>query len=148
LDEPTNDLDATARGRLAQIVDDFTGVLVVVSHDRALLERVDDIGEVRAGRVRWFGGPFSSYAAAVEAEQGVARRAVSAAKADVRRQRQDLIGQQTKQAHRDRQGRANAGSLPKIVAGAYQRRAENTAGRLRGMHEDRLDASRETLDEA
>lgn len=145
LDEPTNDLDGPARERLEDIVDAFTGVLVVVSHDRRLLERMDHIGEVRAGAVRWFGGAFSDYASAVEAEQEAALRAVSAAKADVRRQRQDLVDQQTKQARRDRQGRANAGSLPKIVAGAYQRKAEVSAGRLRGMHEDRLESSRSVL---
>ncbi|WP_286930694.1 MULTISPECIES: ABC-F family ATP-binding cassette domain-containing protein [Aeromicrobium] len=145
LDEPTNDLDADARARLTRIVDEFTGVLVVVSHDRSLLERVDHIGEVRGGAVRWFGGPFSDYAAAIEAEQEAALRSVSAAKADVRRQHQDLMDQQVKQARRDRKGRVNADSLPKIVAGAYQRKAEVTSGRLRGMHEGRLDASRTAL---
>ncbi|MBC9226937.1 ATP-binding cassette domain-containing protein [Aeromicrobium sp. 636] len=148
LDEPTNDLDRPARHRLEQIVDDFTGVLVVVSHDRGLLEHMQHIGEVRCRQVRWFGGPFSAWARSVELEQDAAHRAVSAARADVRRQRQDLVDQQTKQAHRDRQGRANAGSLPKIVAGAYQRRAEVSAGRLRGMHEDRLAASRSALESA
>jgi len=148
LDEPTNDLDRPARRRLERIVDEFTGVLVVVSHDRGLLERVEHIGEVRATQVRWFGGAFSAWAQAVALEQGAAERAVSAARADVRRQRQDLVDQQTRQAHRDRQGRANADSLPRIVAGAYQRRAEVSAGRLRGMHEDRLAASRSALESA
>ncbi len=145
LDEPTNDLDTASRARLAGIVDEFAGTLVVVSHDRALLERVDDIGEVRAGQVRWFGGGYSAFEAAVEAEQEAAQRAVATAKADVRRQRRDLIDQQTKQARRDRQGRQQADSLPRIVAGAYKRRAEVSAGRLRGMHEDRLDESRSAL---
>ncbi|WP_246119726.1 ABC-F family ATP-binding cassette domain-containing protein [Aeromicrobium flavum] len=148
LDEPTNDLDAPARARLARIVDEFTGALVIVSHDRSLLEQMDDIGEVRAGGVRWFGGPFSHYAAAVAAEQESAAQALATAKADVRRQRRDLVEQQTKQARRDRQGRARADSLPKIVAGAYQRRAEVSAGRVRGVHEDRLDASRTALESA
>jgi len=148
LDEPTNDLDRPARERLERIVDEFAGILVVVSHDRALLERMDDTAEVRGTGVRWFGGPFSEYERIVQVEQEAAARAVAVARADVRRQRQDLVEQQTKQAHRDRQGRAHAGSLPRIVAGAYQRRAEVTAGRLRGMHEDRLESSRAVLDAA
>lgn len=145
LDEPTNDLDRAGRDRLTEIVDDFAGTLVVVSHDRALLEHVDHIGEVRDGTVRWFGGTYSDHLTMVEAEQHAAQRAVSAARADVRRQRRDLVDQQVKQARRDRQGRAQAGSLPKIVAGAYQRKAEVSAGRLRGMHEDRLEQSRDAL---
>lgn len=148
LDEPTNDLDGPARRRLAEIVADFAGTLVVVSHDRDLLERVDDVGEARGGGVRWFGGTYRQYAAALEVEQEAARRAVSTARADVRRQRRDLADQQVKQARRDRRGRAQADSLPKIVAGAYQRRAEVSAGRLRGLHEDRLESSRATLETA
>lgn len=145
LDEPTNDLDGPARERLRDLVDGFGGTLVVVSHDRELLERVDHTGEVRDRGVRWFGGGFGDYTAAIELEQEAALRAVATARADVRRQRRDLEDQQTKQARRDRQGRANAGSLPRIVAGAYQRRAEVSAGRLRGMHEDRLEDSRSGL---
>ncbi len=40
LDEPTNNLDAYARRRLYDVVDAWTGTLLVVSHDRELLERV------------------------------------------------------------------------------------------------------------
>ncbi|MBK0296499.1 ABC transporter ATP-binding protein, partial [Bacillus sp. S34] len=43
LDEPTNNLDRRARGLLLDMVDDWHGTLVVVSHDRELLEHVDDI---------------------------------------------------------------------------------------------------------
>ncbi len=43
LDEPTNNLDLNARRRLYDAVTAWTGVLVIVSHDRELLERVDQI---------------------------------------------------------------------------------------------------------
>ena len=49
LDEPTNNLDRGARERLYDAVDAWPGVLVVVSHDRELLDRVDRIGELRDG---------------------------------------------------------------------------------------------------
>ena len=42
LDEPTNDLDADGLERLERFVDDFPGALVVVSHDRAFLDRTVD----------------------------------------------------------------------------------------------------------
>ena len=44
LDEPTNNLDLDARRRLYDAVVSWTGVLIVVSHDRELLDRVDEIG--------------------------------------------------------------------------------------------------------
>lgn len=42
LDEPTNDLDLDTLRSLEQLLDGFTGAVVVVSHDRTLLERVCD----------------------------------------------------------------------------------------------------------
>ncbi len=148
LDEPTSNLDRRARGRLYDVVDGFAGTLVLVSHDRELLERVDDIGELRDGELRWFGGGYSDYEAAIETEQEAAARAVAAASSDVRRQQRELVEQQTKQARRDRHGRQHNRDLPPIVANEYKRRAEVTAGRLRGMHEDRLTEARSTLDDA
>jgi ATPase subunit of ABC transporter with duplicated ATPase domains len=47
LDEPTNNLDRDARERLVDVVDGWRGSLLVVSHDRELLEHVDRIGELR-----------------------------------------------------------------------------------------------------
>jgi ATPase subunit of ABC transporter with duplicated ATPase domains len=82
LDEPTNNLDLYARGQLYDAVDAWTGVLVVVSHDRELLERVDRIADLRDGAVTWYGGSLSAYEQALAVEQEAAEwmvRAVAAA---------------------------------------------------------------------
>ena len=70
LDEPTNNLDIPAAEVLEEALDAFTGTVIVVSHDRYLLDRlVDRIIEVDGGRVRFFGGGYSYYAEQV-ARQG------------------------------------------------------------------------------
>ncbi|MYS54167.1 ATP-binding cassette domain-containing protein, partial [Streptomyces sp. SID6013] len=51
LDEPTNNLDVYARRRLYAAVRSWPGVLVVVSHNRELLELVDQIADLRSGTV-------------------------------------------------------------------------------------------------
>jgi ATPase subunit of ABC transporter with duplicated ATPase domains len=53
LDEPTNHLDLAAIEQLEQALDRFTGTVLLVSHDRAFLERVRTTRrlEVRAGQV-------------------------------------------------------------------------------------------------
>ncbi|MFF8281582.1 ABC-F family ATP-binding cassette domain-containing protein [Streptomyces albus] len=150
LDEPTNNLDRTARRRLHEAVDAFPGVLVVVSHDRELLERVDRIAELRDGEVTWYGGNLTAYEEAVAAEQEAAERMVRAAETDVRRQKRELAEAQTKLARRARQGRKVAASRsePKILLGARKRRAQETAGKHRVLHEQRLEEAKERLDEA
>ncbi len=150
LDEPTNNLDLDARARLSDAVASWTGVMVIVSHDRELLGRVDQIADLSAGAIRMYGGNLAAYQDLLAAEQTAAERAVTAAAADVRRERRDLVEAQTKQARRDRQGRqlAASGSLPRIVAHARKRTAQESAGRSRELHAERLQAARDRLDEA
>ncbi len=150
LDEPTNNLDLDTRGRLYDAVASWTGVLVIVSHDRELLGLAGQIADLSAGSVRMYGGNLEAYEDLLAAEQAAAERAVATAAADVRRQHRDLVDAQTKQARRDRQGRkvAASGGLPRIVTYARKRSAQETAGRSRELHAERLQAARDRLDEA
>ena len=150
LDEPTNNLDLDARQRLYDAVASWTGVMVIVSHDRELLALMDQIADLSGGEIRMYGGNLDAYEELLTAEQTAAGRAVTAAAADVRREQRDLIDAQVKQARRDRMGRkvAASGGLPRIVAYARKRAAQETAGRSRGLHSERLEAARGRLDEA
>lgn len=150
LDEPTNNLDADARAALHDLVAGWSRTLLVVSHDRELLERVDRIGELRDGSVRWYGGGWTSYAAQVAAEKEAAERAVTAARSDLRRQKADQVEAERVLAQRRRQGRAVqlSGSLPPVVAGKKRNAAERSAASYRRVHEERLDAARGRLDDA
>jgi ATP-binding cassette subfamily F protein 3 len=62
LDEPTNNLDIPAAEVLEESLEKFPGTVIVVSHDRYLLDRlVDRVIEVRDGELRTFGGGYSYY---------------------------------------------------------------------------------------
>ncbi|MFL4908508.1 ABC-F family ATP-binding cassette domain-containing protein [Streptomyces sp. MMS24-I2-30] len=150
LDEPTNNLDLYARRRLYAAVASWPGVLVVVSHDRELLGLVDQIADLRAGRITWYGGDFTAYEAALAAEQEAAERMVRVAEADVRKQRRELADAQVKLARRKRYGQKmfEQKREPKIVMGARRRAAQESAGKHRILHEERLSEARERLDEA
>jgi ATPase subunit of ABC transporter with duplicated ATPase domains len=150
LDEPTNNLDRDARQRLYDAVASWTPVMVIVSHDRELLGLVDQVADLSGGEIRLYGGNLDAYEELLAAEQGAAERAVTAAAADVRREQRDLVDAQVKQARHDRMGRkvAASGSLPRIVAHARKRAAQETAGKSRELHSDRLEAARGRLDEA
>jgi ATP-binding cassette subfamily F protein 3 len=58
LDEPTNHLDMDSREALAGVLKEYTGTLLLVSHDRWLLEQVTDhILDVRkSGSIQFLGG--------------------------------------------------------------------------------------------
>jgi len=155
LDEPTNNLDLDARRRLYAAVESWPGVMLIVSHDRELLALVDQIAELSGNTwsgstLRVYGGNLEAYEAQVAADQAAALRAVSAAAADVRREKRDLVANQVKQARRDRQGRqlAASGGIPRIVSYARKRAAQETAGRSRGVDLERIAAAETRLAEA
>ncbi|MFR9721767.1 ABC-F family ATP-binding cassette domain-containing protein [Streptomyces sp. MS19] len=150
LDEPTNNLDLAARHRLYDTVTAWRGVLVVVSHDRELLERVDRVADLRAGGITWYGGTFSAYEAALAVEQRAAGRAVRSAEADVRRQKRELIDAHDKLAGRARGARkaSENARVPRIVMRARKSAAQQSAGKFLGLHQERLAGARERLTEA
>ncbi len=79
LDEPTNHLDAESRALLAQSLARFRGAGLVVSHDRALLDRLTEATiRVQAGTAQWWRGPYSEASAqwaAAESERSTAHEA-------------------------------------------------------------------------
>ncbi|MFK0177597.1 ABC-F family ATP-binding cassette domain-containing protein [Streptomyces xanthochromogenes] len=150
LDEPTNNLDLPARQRLYAAVDAWSGVLVVVSHDRELLDRVDRIADLREGQLAWYGGNFTAYEEALRAEQDAAERMVRVAEADVQRQKRELSDAQVKLARRQRYGQKSYDNkvVPRIVANNRKREAQVSAGKHRILQSERLDQARERLDQA
>ncbi|MGH8965058.1 MAG: ATP-binding cassette domain-containing protein, partial [Actinomycetes bacterium] len=89
LDEPTNNLDLDARRRLADVLGEWSGCLLLVSHDRDLLDRMDLIAELNRGELRSYGGNFTAYEEAVRAEQEVAERNVRNAEQEVKREKRE-----------------------------------------------------------
>ena len=63
LDEPTNDLDTDTLASMEDLLDTFPGTLVVVSHDRYLLERVTDhqVALLGDGQIRALPGGVEQY---------------------------------------------------------------------------------------
>ncbi|WP_406254163.1 ABC-F family ATP-binding cassette domain-containing protein [Streptomyces chartreusis] len=150
LDEPTNNLDLYARRRLYAAVESWPGVMVVVSHDRELLDLVDQIADLRSGEIAWYGGNYSAYEEALATEQEAAERMVRVAEADLKKQKRELVDAQVKLARRKRYGQKmwDQKREPKIVMGARKRAAQESAGMHRIMHEEKLAEAKERLDDA
>ena len=81
LDEPTNDLDTDTLAAVEDILDSFPGTLVVVSHDRYLLERVTDhqVALLGDGSVRDLPGGVEQYLRLRREAAGPARGAAASA---------------------------------------------------------------------
>jgi ATPase subunit of ABC transporter with duplicated ATPase domains len=126
LDEPTNDLDFDGLDRLERFVTGLRGSLVVVSHDRAFLDRtvrrIVEVDEWTGGLVEFAGG-WSDYEAARER----AREAQYRRFAETQERRRELEA-----LVRERQGNAQGGaSLGKRTGGADRRATHALSTKVR-----------------
>lgn len=150
LDEPTNNLDADARQRLYGALDDFSGCLLVVSHDRVLLDRMEAITELRAGEVSFYGGGFGDYQAALEAAREVAESNIRNAEQELKRHKQQMQQARERADKRASTAKRNIkdAGLPKIVAGKLKRDAQQSAAKADDVHARRVSDARDRLDDA
>ena len=71
LDEPTNHLDIDSRGALIEAINDFSGAVILVSHDRYLLQACTDrLWLVANGKVTPFDGDLDEYRRSVLSDRG------------------------------------------------------------------------------
>jgi ATP-binding cassette subfamily F protein 3 len=86
LDEPTNHLDVDAREALIQALNDYTGTVVLVSHDRHMLEMTADrLVLVDQGTAKEFDGSLDDYIAFVLSKDGQGPKLSKADKKEARR---------------------------------------------------------------
>ncbi|HEV2890215.1 MAG TPA: ABC-F family ATP-binding cassette domain-containing protein [Frankiaceae bacterium] len=151
LDEPTNDLDFDGLARLERFLADVPGGLVVVSHDRAFLERtvtsVVEIDEFSRNAVEYRGG-WDAYLEA----RATARRHAEEAYEEYTATRDDLTGRIRRQRQWAVQGVAKAKRDPKDNDKAQRdfriNRTEKQASKVRASEKalERLEEVEEPRD--
>ncbi|PRB03663.1 ABC-F family ATP-binding cassette domain-containing protein [Microbacterium sp. MYb64] len=150
LDEPTNNLDRDARARLGEMVRSWRGTLVVVSHDVALLELMDDTAELYGRELSVFGGPYSEWRTWLDTEQESAKQAERDAKQAFRKEKRQRIEAELKLATRSQMAKKafEEKRVPKIVANGRKMAAQVSAGRLRTEVAEKEGTARDALDAA
>lgn len=76
LDEPTNDLDIDTLNVLEEFLENFPGILILVSHDRYLLDKMSDQLFIMEGNgnVKIFNGNYSEHRNSLEQEKEAAAK--------------------------------------------------------------------------
>jgi len=131
LDEPTNNLDAEARAYVEGLLGRWRRGALVVSHDRALLRRMDRIVELSGLGAKVYGGGWDAYAERRAREEAAAERELAAAERAVVAVERQAQAARERQARRDAAGRRSRarGDSPKILLDSRAERAERTAAR-------------------
>ncbi|MFD1560522.1 ABC-F family ATP-binding cassette domain-containing protein [Paraburkholderia silviterrae] len=144
LDEPSNHLDRPNRDALIRQLQRWPKGLVVVSHDRRLLDTMARIVELSPAGLRSYGGGYALYAERRAEEEAAALALLERRKVERRREARALSEQRERAERREAQGRRHGreANQAKILLDRQKARSESTAGRLRRQHA----AAREQLD--
>lgn len=149
-DEPTNNLDREARQFVYDLVSRWKKGMLVISHDRTLLNLMDRILELSDKGLKIYGGSYDMYAgqkqienAAVQREADVAAQKLKKAK----KQYQDVKERQQKRSSKGKKTRDKLG-LNKGVLNQMKRNAEQTSARLNASHETGIGNAAENLRKA
>lgn len=150
LDEPSNHLDRDSRLALAAQLQRWPRGLLLVSHDRALLEGMSHTLELSTSGLRGYGGGYSFYARAREQERAAAAALLQERKTEQRREMRTLHEQHERQQRRQARGarQAREANQAPILLGLRKDRSEDSAGRLRQQREQRLDAAAQRVRDA
>ncbi|WP_460135417.1 ABC-F family ATP-binding cassette domain-containing protein [Pseudomonas sp. S1_E04] len=133
LDEPSNHLDIDQQQALAEQIERWNGGLVLISHDRGLLEHMDEIVELSPLGLAVYGGNYTHYAATREHEQQTFQATLQGHRAQARREQREAVAQMERQQRRNARGdrQAREGNQTRLITNAQKERSENSQGRLR-----------------
>ncbi|MCL4405394.1 MAG: ATP-binding cassette domain-containing protein [Patescibacteria group bacterium] len=150
LDEPTNNLDRASREVIYKLVENWRGGVLVVSHDRQLLNLVDRILELSENGLRLYGGNYSAYREIKNSESAAAARDVTVKREKFKLAEQQAEAMLERQRVRVRRGRAVKGKLgmSRLELGHMKETSEKTSSKLHLTHIIRVNNAKRALEEA
>lgn len=154
-DEPTNNLDVQSRDILYQYIEDSPKGMIIISHDRKLLNKCDRIVEITTKGIDVYGGNYDFYKEqretkrlAIEHEiQARTERLISSRKAVQTRMERHQQNESSGRKEKIKQIKGK-GSYNKIELKAKKGKSENTNRRIRLQATRKLDAVNQELSAA
>jgi len=147
LDEPSNHLDTSGRELLYQYIMSTKNTLVVVSHDRTLLDLLDKVAELSRRGITIHGGNYDFYLE----QKGTASEALSQ---DIRSQEKALRkARETEREAMQRQQKLDArgkkrqekAGLPTISMNTFRNNAEKSTARMKDVHTEKIGSIEQQL---
>lgn len=150
LDEPTNNLDTSARSKLFTYLKNWNHSLLLVSHDRHLLSLMDQILEITPKTIKLYGVNYSQYEIIKAQELLAAEHEFDSAKRELKKTERSIKDAKRLKQQRDKAGHKKALStgVPKMLRGAMKDSASKTDSRQQISDERRLQEAQERKDQS
>jgi ATPase subunit of ABC transporter with duplicated ATPase domains len=142
LDEPSNHLDTFSRSILYHYIKSTNNTLVVVSHDRTLLNLLDNVYELSKRGITIYGGNYDFYAEQKMAESDALNQDLKSKEKALRKAKEtekESLERQQKLDARGKKKQEKAG-LPTISMKTFKNNAEKSTSRMKGVHSEKVDS--------
>lgn len=141
MDEPTNHLDSSGRQRLYDWVEKYRSTLLVVSHDRTLLNLLPEICELKKHQINYYGGNYEFYKEQKTLMQEALQQRIEEkekALGIARKVARETAERRDKQNVRGEKSNIKKG-VPRIVLNALQGKSEKSTSKLTGVHQEKAE---------
>ncbi|WP_409416728.1 ribosomal protection-like ABC-F family protein [Flavobacterium sp. PS2] len=149
LDEPSNHLDVTARQLLYDFIQSTSSALIVVSHDRKLLNLLNTVFELSKRGISIYGGNYDFYAEQKQIEQNALNQDLHSKEKALRKAKEkerETLERQQKLDARGKKKQEKAG-VARIMINTLRNNAENSTSKIKGMHAEKIDGISQELQE-
>lgn len=140
LDEPTNHLDHDGRKLLYDLIDKTDATVVIVSHDRTLLNLVDTIFELSNQGIAAYGGNYDFYAEQKEVEEEALHNDIHAKERALKKakekERETLERKQKLDARG--KGKQEKSGVARIMMNTLRNNAEKNSSKLKSVHAEKI----------
>ena len=149
LDEPSNHLDAAGRELLYEFIRTTNCTLVVISHDRTLLNQLDTVFELGKQGIAVYGGNYDFYAAQKLLETNALNEDVKNHEKALRKAKEIARETAEKQQKLDARGKKKQekAGLPTISMNTFKNNAEKSTARLKNVHAEKTGSIADELND-
>ena len=147
MDEPSNHLDENSRQLLCDFITEQTATMIIVSHDRRLLNLLDKIHELHSSNIASYGGNYEFYTAQKEIEKAALQHDIKSHEKSLKKAKEkerDTLERQQKLDARGRKKQEKAG-LPTIVMNTLKNNAERSTSKIKGIHTGKINGISQEL---
>ncbi|WP_316811938.1 ABC-F family ATP-binding cassette domain-containing protein [Pedobacter heparinus] len=140
LDEPSNHLDAWSRKMLYDDIRSAAHTLVVISHDRALLNLLDHVAELSEKGIAVYGGNYDFYGAQKSIANEALNQDLKSKEKALRKAKETekiALERQQKLDARGKKKQEKAG-LPTISMNTLRNNAEKSTSRMKGVQQEKV----------
>ncbi|MDN3694436.1 ABC-F family ATP-binding cassette domain-containing protein [Chryseobacterium tructae] len=140
LDEPTNHLDLEGRKLLYDLIEKVNATVLMVSHDKTLLNLVDAIFELSNQGIATYGGNFDFYAEQKEVEDEALQNDIHAKERALKKAKEkerETLERKQKLDARGKQKQEKSG-VARIMMNTLRNNAEKNTSKLKSVHTEKI----------